>query len=71
MENDRFSFRLEEADITCEVVRDLNHYSVYIQDLFQGILERDDMPKWVQVTGEPMPQPIIEEIGQKIELHGW
>ena len=66
---DRFSFRLKEADIICEVVRDNNHYSVYIQDIFQGILEKDDIPKWVQVKGEPIPQLIIEEIGEKIEEH--
>lgn len=68
---DRFSFRLKEANIICEVVRDNNHYSVYIQDEFQGILEKSDMPEWVQVTGEPIPQLIIEEIGDEIERHNF
>jgi hypothetical protein len=67
MEDNRFSFYLKEEPVLCEVVTDGKHYSVYIDDQFQGILEMDEIPKWVQVTGEPMPQQIIEEIGEKID----
>lgn len=66
---DGFSFCFKEADITCEVVRDNNHYSVYVQDEFQGILEKGGMPKSVQVSDKTIPQLIVDEIGDEIERY--
>ncbi|GAA4326037.1 hypothetical protein GCM10023149_28630 [Mucilaginibacter gynuensis] len=56
-----------ENSVNCKVVMENEFYDVYFDGRWMAAIAHTDEWTWIQASGVPLPENIIEEIGARIE----